>query len=239
MKCTRKELLNSIYNKRYNDLQHRGAYCVVYDKNSRPTFLKNIKIDSNCEKYISPEEVPIVNTIMNNVFKNNMHTYYIMDNLVSVGEACKKFALELVSPYKHTRVEDVMSDNSIDNVYEKKAKGVALAIGNLITQFLMLNIDVAKNMTVYSITKYQEYLEAQNKEEYEDESSSCDDCDACEEENCDNCDCTNNEDDDEDVEGDEIEMQQKMECDDCDGCEEENCDNCDCTNNDDDDIDSE
>lgn len=229
MKCTRKELINSIYNERYNDLQHRGNYCVVYDKNSSPTFLKNIKIDSNCEKYISPEEVPVVNTIMYNVFKNNMHTYYIMDNLVSVGKACKRFALGLVSPYKHTRVEDVMSDNSINNVYEKNAKGVALAIGNLITQFLMLNIDVAKNMTVYSITKYQEYLETQN----EDENSSCD---GCEEENCDNDDCIN--DHDEDVECDEIKMQQKTECDDCDGCEEENCDNCDCTNNDND-IDSE
>lgn len=230
MEYASKENINKIYNEKYHDIMKRGPYCIVYNKENRPTFLKNISISPRCMKYIQPEEVPLINNIMK-LFKNNITIQYSMDNLISVKDACKKFVMELVSPYKHTRVEDVMNDSSIDNVYEKNAKGLALAVGNIITQFLMLNIDVAKNVAVYSYARYNEYLEAQERadddesdEDEGNEDESNDGSGDAEEEKSED-ECSQESDGDSEV--------NKSVCDYCDACEKDDCDDCECKNEDD------
>ncbi len=62
-----KNIINNLYNDRYNDILDRGRYHIVYCKKKIINFLKNVDIDFDRIKYtyIKPYSIPYINNIIN------------------------------------------------------------------------------------------------------------------------------------------------------------------------------
>lgn len=149
-----------------------------------------------------------------------------MDKFASIGNLCKELVLDIVSPYKYTRVEELVSDEEISAV-EKSAKCTALAVGNLLTNAMMLSIELIKKVSISVHDGYMLYVktddihvdEDQQLNDSEDESvytkaeisdeinkSTSIDCEY-EEETCDD----NHEDDDDNHEDDDKDVPEQKE----------------------------
>ena len=80
-----------------------------------------------------------------------------MNKFDSFKNLCKEVALDVVAPYKHTNVEEVLSLDEIGNI-EKTAKCTVIAINNIVTNVLMITIEVLKNVGNNINDSYVNYM---------------------------------------------------------------------------------
>jgi preprotein translocase subunit SecF len=86
-----------------------------------------------------------------------------------MSNLCKELFFDVISPYKHSRVEDLVSDLTIDNSIERNIKCIALAIGNVFTNTLMLSIDLIKGTSITVHEKFQDYIQNRELEDSDEE----------------------------------------------------------------------
>jgi hypothetical protein len=156
-----------------------------------------------------------------------------MDKFASIGNLCKELVLDIIAPYKYTKVEELLSDNEISGA-EKSVKCTALALGNLFTNAMMLSIDMIKKVSASVHNGYMIYIqtddihvdEDQQLNDSEDESVDTPKPQLdkasfanreCEKETCDDCtDCDKNV-----ISGSSEDCKcEKETCDDCDDCDD-------------------
>ena len=64
-----KKIINSLYDDRYNDIQTRGKYFLVWDKPTVINLLYRTSISFNDSfQYEAPVEVPIINSIFSMLY---------------------------------------------------------------------------------------------------------------------------------------------------------------------------
>ena len=80
-----------------------------------------------------------------------------MNKFDSFKNLCKEVALDVVAPYKHTNVEEVLSLDEIGNI-EKSAKCTVIAINNVVTNVLMITIEVLKSVCNNINDSYVNYM---------------------------------------------------------------------------------